>query len=353
MCVPTGTVPKRDTRPIASLAHACVARGACPRYDLPMHVSFPDIIGHRSQRAYLGAAFAAGTLPHALLLAGPAHIGKTSVATRLAAHALGCTDPRVHPDFQYVERERDAKTGKLKGSVSIGQIRRVISRLTQTSFVGGWSVAIIDAADAIETPASNAMLKMLEEPGRNTLLILIAASDRDVIPTVRSRCDVIRFSRLPEEELRAALADRGCEQDRASRIAAISDGRPGLALSYLQDAAAFDAVLRFRADVARVIDAGLIERFSFVDKLLPPKLPFQESCDRAKDALDAICHLLRNALAADWGGAGDDVSAGVNGRLGRGGAARAMEEAVKLRGYVDANVAPRAVLERFMAFLPH
>ncbi len=153
----------------------------------------------------------AGTLPHALLLTGPAGVGKNAFAQRLAEGLL-CQQPHTdgqpcgqckacglvaagsHPDYFRVAPEEDSKV------IKIGQIRELITKLALTSQMGGHRVAILTPADAMNTEAANSLLKTLEEPGADTLLILVTTQPGLLPATVRSRCQRRSFGMPPMEQ---------------------------------------------------------------------------------------------------------------------------------------------------------
>jgi DNA polymerase-3 subunit delta' len=307
------------------------------------------LIGNEERMAAMFAAFDGGRLPHALLIAGPQRVGKTTAATLLAAHVLG-GDAAASPNFTLVERGRDAKTGKLKNAVTIEQVRDARARLQQSAFGGGWKVAVIDGVDELAAPAANAMLKTLEEPPERTLLILTAASERDVLATIRSRADVVRFVRVPQRVLIDGLLHRGVDAAIAGRAAAIADGRPGLAIALAEDADALEEAERFRTEFVEAA-SNVVAAFAFIDRRLPQKLPFQESLERARDTLDAASVVLHDAFVASWEARPTDGAAAALARRLGPRCGEALDLGAKLKEYLDANAAPRPVLERFMLFL--
>lgn len=139
-------------------------------------------------------------MPHALMLAGPSGIGKRHLAQALAQRVLcltpasgtACGKCRMcellkagsHPDFMRLEPEEPGK------AIKIDEVRALTQALGQTAQQGGYKVVIVDPAEAMNVNAANALLKSLEEPAANTLLILISHSPSIVMPTIRSRCQM-------------------------------------------------------------------------------------------------------------------------------------------------------------------
>lgn len=151
----------------------------------------------------------AGTLPHALMLAGPPGIGKRHLAEALAQLTL-CQHPiegtlchkcrscqlnqaGTHPDMLWLEPEEGSK------AIKVDQVRELIDTLSKTAQQGGHKVLVLEPAEAMNTNAANALLKSLEEPAANTLLILVSHNPGGVLPTIRSRCQM-RLLPLPRAE---------------------------------------------------------------------------------------------------------------------------------------------------------
>ncbi|MEM7304156.1 MAG: DNA polymerase III subunit delta' [Pseudomonadota bacterium] len=162
------------------------------------------------QWEYFSRLLQSGSFPHALLLHGPAGIGKHQFATTLCA-ALACDHPteeylacgkckhcllfeaRTYPDFVHVELNED------ESSISVDVIRAMISKLYLTRHYENPKVALIENADAMNVNAANAILKTLEEPPEDTILILVSENPQKLPATIRSRCQAIALP-VPSEE---------------------------------------------------------------------------------------------------------------------------------------------------------
>ena len=171
----------------------------------------------------LAARLSAGMLPHGLLIAGQSGVGKRLFATAFARLALcrspnegracgvcnGCAqfDAGSHPDFRHVTfEEREGKAGEegaLKQNISVEQLRALISELQLRSHQGGRKVALIEPAEGMSTAAANSLLKTLEEPPADTLLLLVSSAPGRLPATIRSRCQVVA---LPAPDTERALA---------------------------------------------------------------------------------------------------------------------------------------------------
>lgn len=191
----------------------------------------------------LAARAANGSLPHALLVSGPAGLGKrvlveAFVRARLCdapaggracgrCRACKLLEAGTHPDRVLVTLEENPKTHNLRTEILVDQIRALSARLAMASQLGGWQIAVIDPADAMNSAAQNALLKTLEEPTPSSLIVLVADQPWHLVPTVRSRCQRIEIVVPAAEQALAWLEARGVA-DPAPVLAA-AGGNPGQA----------------------------------------------------------------------------------------------------------------------------
>ncbi|HUF43674.1 MAG TPA: DNA polymerase III subunit delta' [Verrucomicrobiae bacterium] len=208
-------------------------------------MGFTEIIGHQKQLNNLRAALAAGRLHHAYLFFGPEGVGKRKVALALA-RAIHCAAKdddfcgrcvncvRIaggnHPDVRLIEPLADKK------EIGIPQVRELERELHYRAFSGGRKVVIVDPATLMNSAAQNALLKTLEEPPEQSLIVLIAPNTGRLLPTVRSRCLPLSFAPLPRREVAAFLQSQGgMNAEEAEVRAAISMGRIGAAVDLEKD----------------------------------------------------------------------------------------------------------------------
>jgi DNA polymerase-3 subunit delta' len=201
---------------------------------------FRDLVGHRHLLELVAGAVARESLPPSLIFAGPDGVGKRAAAVALA-QLVNCATPVehdacgtcasctriarfVHADVLLVE---PGDTGVIK----VDQVREVIERTAYRPFEGRRRVVIVDEADALMSEAQNALLKTLEEPPAASMFVLVTARPDELLPTVRSRCQRLRFGRLSPGDIAAVLMERhDYSPTDAHAAASAADGSLGLAL---------------------------------------------------------------------------------------------------------------------------
>lgn len=205
---------------------------------------------HAEHWSRLQARRARNAMPHALLLCGPAGLGKRDFMRRFAQGLL-CTQAQdgmacghcrscllfvagTHPDFAKLSFGL-RKDGVQRSEIVVDQIRELSARLAMSSQFGGWQIVCIDPADAMNAAAANALLKTLEEPSPQTMLLLVADAPWRLPQTIRSRCQRIEFHLPPRDEALAWLQQLDVGDASAALDAA--GGNPGLARAWVQEGA--------------------------------------------------------------------------------------------------------------------
>lgn len=248
-----------------------------------------SLVGNMAAKAQFRAAMSSEQLHHAWLFAGPEGVGKASfaraVAARLLAEAAGASDlpgdfdvPEdhptrrmiaggAHPDYRNMVRlpkDADKPGQNIARSIPIAQVRALNPMFATKPSMSARRVVVIDAIDDVERPgAANALLKNLEEPPEGTIFLLVSHSPGRLLPTIRSRCRLLRFDPLTDAEvagvLRAQLPDASVAEVEA--LVRASAGSPGKALGFAGlDLATLDsemAAIAARGDGDNAIRARL------------------------------------------------------------------------------------------------
>jgi DNA polymerase-3 subunit delta' len=218
--------------------------------------AFSDIFEQSAAIEQLRQAYRSDRLPHGLIFAGPVGVGKATTAAALASLFL-CERPETerpcgtcdscramagnaHPDNHVITKELiryHDKTGKSKGiDLSINVIRpEVVEKAAMKAGMNRGKVFVIEQADLMNAPAQNALLKTLEEPAGRTLVILITDSIGQLLPTIRSRCQTVRFGQLSDVTVVRELQRRGISAPAATQAAKLATGSLGVALRWIED----------------------------------------------------------------------------------------------------------------------
>lgn len=220
-----------------------------PSVNLAMHPIFTDVLGHHRAGLLLSRVLTQNAPAHAYVFSGPAAVGKSMVAVRFAAALVGTTVDRLalHPDVLTLARPEESTAGGRRKEIPVDEVRAVIGRLA-LSPVGTRHVLIIHDADGLNTSGQNALLKTLEDPAGESVVIFVVDEEEQLLPTVRSRAVPVRFGLVDPQVIVRALHARG--QEDAETIAALARGRPGAAFVLCDP-----AVRAVAADAAAAVSA--------------------------------------------------------------------------------------------------
>jgi DNA polymerase-3 subunit delta' len=215
------------------------------------------LIGHEAAEAALQASYRSRRLPHAWLFTGPRGVGKATLAFRFArflfaqgaspgllgASGEGLATAPDHPVFRrvasgghsdllVVERGVDPKTRRQRSAIVVDDARAVSSFLHMTAAEGGWRIVIVDGADMMNRSSANAILKILEEPPRRAVLLLLSDNPGRLLPTIRSRCRHLLLKPLSDAQVVDSLRfyRPDLKPEDAAALARLGGGSIGRAL---------------------------------------------------------------------------------------------------------------------------
>lgn len=322
------------------------------------------IVGHAWAVHLLKQHAAEHKHKNAYLITGPIGVGRRTLALRFT-QALNCPTPTapgepcrtcqtcrqieamLHPDLSIIQADR------LGGVIRVDQIRELLRSLSLTPYAAPFRVAVLLRFEEANPNAANALLKTLEEPPPRVVLVLTAESPERLMPTIVSRCEVIRLVPVPAETIYHGLVSGwAVSEDRARLLAHICDGSPGLALRFHQDPSLLERRRRWLEDHSNLLFASYFERFDYAEKLARDK-------EQARATLATWLSVWRDVMLAagntnhpptnlDW----EPEVVRLASNLGLIEAKRLVQSTQKAIERIDRNITPRLVLEVYMLDLP-
>lgn len=324
-----------------------------------------SLLGNEDVRRHLLALAERDELHHCLLFEGPPGLGKAASALWLA-QAINCeaADPDrrpcgtcwscrsiatdQHPDIIRLGIE----PGRATPIISVRQTRELISGLRLRPYRARRRLIIIDPAEAMKAEAANAMLKTFEEPPQDTGFILVCASARRLLTTVRSRSQRIRFRPVDRLELTTWLREQSIEEPEW--LAQMADGCPGQALALAGGAAR--QWRESRDELLRALTGSIEDRFQYTHAMASARAGRAEWRVRAEVIFDALQRLSRDAMAYQSGVTPErlyntdriDVVATWSDQLGFSGCQRVGQAIDRARQEMAANVNSRLMLDTLL-----
>ncbi len=241
------------------------------------------VSGQRHILHQIEANLKLGQMPHALLLSGPPHVGKMTLALDLA-QALNCTDTGpapcgicsqclriaqgLHPDVRTVSIQRGSGERPSRTVIGIDDIKDVLRQVSMKPYEGSRIVIIFDGAESMSEEAANAVLKTLEEPPPDVVFLLLTANEEALLPTIRSRCQKFSLTTAPLGEVALRLEEEhNAAPEESQRLARLSRGCMGWAVTALNDP---NVVEELETQLDRMISvccSGLPDRFAYAAEL--------------------------------------------------------------------------------------
>ena len=253
-----------------------------------------NMLGHEWAVDMLHQQVAHGEVRHAYLFCGPPGLGRRTLALRFA-QALNCTKPIApgvpclacrdcklieamkHPDLSVIEptiKDPDDPKNLIpapQGEIRIPQIRDFQKIFNLKPYQSKYRVALFLCFEKANDNAANALLKSLEEAPTHAILLLTADNPEQLLPTIVSRCEILRLRALPISAIESDLLERGVEAERARLLAHISGGRPGYARRLVEDMTLLEKREERLNDLQTLLPAARVEKFSYAEKLSKDK----------------------------------------------------------------------------------
>ena len=328
------------------------------------------VYGHQSAISLFESSLNSSRLHHAYLLIGPDRIGKKTIATQLATivtapNADEFTKQRIasggHPDVWFINRETkvydETTVGKDLGtSITIDAVRDVIIKAKNHPFEGNMNVFIFDGAEFLNLPATNALLKILEEPSPNVLLLLLTENRDAILPTIWSRCIPLSLQSMALGELEHVLhQDLGHGLEESKNVARLSEGRIGWAISALENQTFLAERHQQIEKIVGILKGDLKVKFQYAEELS------RKSRDRAlirseldmwlswfRDIILVQNSLISNITNVAWKSTIQSYSDSCNQQE----ALEASKAIIETKDYIEKNVNARILLETLMLKLP-
>lgn len=231
------------------------------------------IIGHQKQRSFLKRSIQNNRVAHAYLFYGPTKIGKRTIALEFAKSLVNpAQESNIISDLTLIKPEHPVnKQGEIKETakaiIAVARIFDLKTKLSLSAVGSNYKAAIIDNASEMTTDAQTALLKLLEEPKGKTMIVLLAEHLEQLLPTIISRCQSIRFDLLPNKEMEKYLVQQNISVEKAQELSWLSFGRPGLAVDYFNESDKEKFQREKIKTINQLINSSLKIRFQYAEKL--------------------------------------------------------------------------------------
>ena len=247
-----------------------------------------NLLGHEWAVEMLRQHVAKETMRHAYLFTGSPGLGRRSLALAFA-RSLNCSSPPApgefcgicrdcrqfaamqHPDLNIIQAEKEG------GMLKVEQIRELRKSVLLSPYQAKYRIILLLRFQEANPSAANALLKTLEEAPSKVILLLTADNTEELLPTIVSRCEVLRLRPLPIPRVESYLCEKGADEEKAKLLAHLSAGRPDYALRLLEDETSLDFRNEKLDEFAILLKASRVERFSYAEKLAKDKETFRET----------------------------------------------------------------------------
>ena len=263
------------------------------------------IIGHQKQWQFLKKSLELNRIFHSYLFSGLSSLGKKTLALEFIklincgsrqegpcnkCNSCRMIDKKIHPDLFIIS---PSGTGQ-EPSIKISQIRKLQHFLRLRPYYGNLKSVILDESERMTKEAQSCLLKSLEEPKERNLLFLISDFADQLLPTIRSRCQTVKFFPVSLLEIENYLLKQGLSEKKSEFLASISYGKPGRIIEFLSHPQELDKENKVLKEILKVYNADLATRLQYVKNLTLTK-------EKARGVLEILQRYLRSILISGKG----------------------------------------------------
>ncbi|MCD4704493.1 hypothetical protein K8R66_00260, partial [bacterium] len=270
------------------------------------------ILGHENIKHYLQKLIISQNFCHTYLFAGPQDIGKKTLA-HYFGQSIFCQNHKniekdnkrfpcqdcvncqeinkgIHPDLMIFDLKDDKK------NISIEQVREFKEKFYLTPIKSKYKIAIINNADFLSIEAANALLKVIEEPPRNSIVILIAQEVKNILPTIISRSQIIKFANVPLKDVSKYLHSKDIDSKLVEELTFFSGGIPGIALFYGKNVDLWEKHKVELNRIVEIIDNPLNDKFKWVEGQIKKSKNSKNSYIYLETLLNSYLRISRDLL---------------------------------------------------------
>ncbi|HHX58250.1 MAG TPA: AAA family ATPase [Candidatus Moranbacteria bacterium] len=232
---------------------------------------------YQRQLQYFQEALKSGRLSHAYCLVGPEGTGKLSLAqewiellNELNSEERDVNFSNGHPDIFVIKPVIEEKKGKIrKKDISLEQVQDGLEKISFFPYQAKYQIILIEEAERLTIKAANSLLKLIEEPTEKVKIFILSHNEEKILPTIRSRCQIIRLAPESEDKIRDYLQKKYSTETKAEidAVIAISDGKVEKAEQYLNDRELREKMEEMRADFATALRGGKLTGFKLAEEL--------------------------------------------------------------------------------------
>lgn len=275
-----------------------------------------EVLGHNKQLLLLEHFIKSDNISHAYLFYGRKNLGKYKIVNSFVKNLLCYSDKSIqkseypcdrcvqctqinkhnHTDINQIDKIFDEKTKKLKKNISINQVKDLQENLQKAGFQNSYKFGIIKNAHTLSEGAYNSLLKTLEEPTKNSVLILIADDITEIPKTILSRCQILEFNQIEKNIIMKHLMQTGVNKERAEDITSLSAGYPEFAINFINNKRGLDNQIEKIDFFINILDSSMHERFKKLEKEIKSLKSNQEQIEYLDELLSLWIVLVRDLI---------------------------------------------------------